>query len=77
MTILISAAFDSGNIRPTAIEGDSVSLEIVTDKDSDFLQWFHFRAIGVRGRPVTYEIIDGKPIADGDIVRGGAGTRSD
>ncbi len=56
MTILISAAFDSGNIRPGAIEGDTVSLEIVADEGSDFLQWFHFRAIGVCGRPVTYAI---------------------
>jgi len=56
MTIIISAAFDSGNIRPTAIAKDHVTLEIERDKDSDFYQWFHFRALGVRGRPVTYAI---------------------
>jgi murein tripeptide amidase MpaA len=56
MTILISAAFDSGNIRPTAIREDRVTLEIARDADSDFYQWFHFRALGVRGRAVTYAI---------------------
>jgi murein tripeptide amidase MpaA len=54
--VRISAAFDSGNIRLTSILDDRIGLEIVTDKDSDFYQWFHFRAIGVRGRPLTYEI---------------------
>lgn len=58
MTIHISAAFDSGNIRPLGIEGDRVRLEIVADHASDFYQWFHFRATGVGGRPVTYEIVN-------------------
>jgi murein tripeptide amidase MpaA len=56
MSIRISAAFDSGNIRLTSILDDRIGLEIVHDKDSDFYQWFHFRALGVRGRRLTYEI---------------------
>jgi len=56
MTIRISSAFDSGNIRLSGILDDRITLEIARDKDSDFYQWFHFRALGVRGRRITYEI---------------------
>ena len=56
MTISISSAFDAGNIRVTAIDGDSASLEIVTDHLSDFYQWFHFRLAGAGGREVTLRI---------------------
>jgi murein tripeptide amidase MpaA len=56
MTLRISAAFDSGNIRHLATADDIVRLEIVKDHQSDFFQWFHFRALGVRGRSITYEI---------------------
>jgi murein tripeptide amidase MpaA len=56
MTIRISSAFDSGNIRLTGILDDRITLEIARDKDSDFYQWFHFRALGVRGLRLTYEI---------------------
>jgi murein tripeptide amidase MpaA len=67
MTILISAAFDSGNIRPTTIADTHVTLEIERDRDSDFYQWFHFRALGVRGRAVTYAIAN----AGGSAFPGG------
>lgn len=67
MTILISAAFDSGNIRPTAIADTQVTLEIVRDRESDFYQWFHFRALGVRGRAVSYAIAN----AGGSAFPGG------
>ncbi|HET8611511.1 MAG TPA: M14-type cytosolic carboxypeptidase [Sphingomonas sp.] len=56
MSIRIASAFDSGNIRLISVLDDRVGLEIDRDKDSDFYQWFHFRALGVRGRPITYEI---------------------
>ena len=56
MTISISSAFDAGNIRVTAIDGDTATLEIVTDHQSDFYQWFHFRLAGAGGRPVTLNI---------------------
>ena len=57
-SISIDAGFDGGNIRVVKVEGDTVDLEIVTDRDSDFYQWFFFRAAGVRGRPVTYRILN-------------------
>jgi murein tripeptide amidase MpaA len=56
MTIQINAAFDSGNIRLTGIDGDTVDLEIVADHLSDFYQWFHFRVAGAKGRTLTLRI---------------------
>ncbi|NML07026.1 carboxypeptidase family protein [Sphingomonas sp. G-3-2-10] len=58
MTISINAAFDSGNIRLVAIEGDRVDLEIVSDHLSDFYQWFHFRVAGAKGRTLTFRILN-------------------
>jgi murein tripeptide amidase MpaA len=58
MTVNISAAFDSGNIRVVAAQGDRIDLEIVKDHESDFYQWFHFRAAGVRGKTVTFRILN-------------------
>ena len=46
MTITISSAFDSGNIRVVEERGDTIDLEIVKDHMSDFHQWFHFRLPG-------------------------------
>jgi murein tripeptide amidase MpaA len=56
MTARISAAFDSGNIRVLAQDGDRFDLEIVKDHDSDFYQWFHFRLTGAAGRTVELRI---------------------
>ena len=58
MTITISSAFDSGNIEVLAIEGDTATLAIRRDADSTFLQWFHFRIAGARGRPLTLRIVN-------------------
>jgi murein tripeptide amidase MpaA len=58
MTVQISAAFDSGNIRLIATQGDRIDLEIVKDHESDFYQWFHFRAAGVRGKKLTFRILN-------------------
>jgi murein tripeptide amidase MpaA len=54
--IQINAAFDSGNIVATSIEGDTARLEIRKDKDSDFFQWFYFRVSGAKGRAITLHI---------------------
>ena len=58
MTVRINAAFDGGNIRVVAEQGDRIDLEIVKDHDSDFFQWFHFRAADVRGRRLTFRIVN-------------------
>ncbi|MDQ1229200.1 M14-type cytosolic carboxypeptidase [Sphingomonas sp. SORGH_AS_0879] len=59
MTLTINASFDGGNIRLVGIEGDRVDLEIIADKDSDFYQWFYFRVGGVKGRMLTFRILNG------------------
>ena len=58
MTARISTAFDSGNIRILKQDGDRFDLEIVKDHQSDFYQWFHFRLLGAKGRPVELRILN-------------------
>lgn len=62
MTISISSGFDSGNIRTLSITespaGVRAELEIVTDHQSDFYQWFHFRLANAAGRPVELAIVN-------------------
>jgi murein tripeptide amidase MpaA len=56
MTLTISSSFDAGNIRVVRQDGDRADLEIVTDRMSDFYQWFYFRLAGAAGREVTLRI---------------------
>lgn len=60
MTISITSAFDSGNIRVVSIAdgpaGVRAELEILRDRQSDFYQWFHFRVAGAAGRDVELAI---------------------
>jgi murein tripeptide amidase MpaA len=58
MTLSISSAFDGGNIRLKAIDGDRIDLEIEKDNGSDFYQWFYFRLSGAEGRPVELRIVN-------------------
>jgi len=62
MTISISGGFDSGNIRTLSITdtptGARAELEIVTDHQSDFYQWFHFRVAGAAGCEVELAIVN-------------------
>ena len=58
MTLSITSAFDGGNIRLVGIEGDRVDLEIVTDNESNFYQWFYFRLTGAVGRAVELRILN-------------------
>jgi murein tripeptide amidase MpaA len=50
MTLSITSAFDSGNIRVLSISGNRAELEILPDHNSDFFQWFHFRVGNAAGR---------------------------
>lgn len=62
MSISISSGFDSGNIRVLSITdtpaGVRADLEIVTDHQSDFYQWFHFRLANAAGRAVELRIVN-------------------
>ena len=62
-TIAINAAFDSGNIQLVGIEAGGsnaarIDLNIAHDRQSDFYQWFHFRASGVKGTTCTFRILN-------------------
>ena len=67
MTLSITSAFDGGNIRAVAIQGDRIDLEIAKDHQSDFYQWFYFRVAGARGRTLTCRILN----AGGSAYPGG------
>jgi len=58
MTLSVSSAFDGGNIRLVAIEGDRIDLEIVKDHQSDFYQWFYFRLTGGAGRSLELRLLN-------------------
>jgi len=58
MTLSVSSAFDGGNIRLVAVDGDRVDLEIVKDHQSDFYQWFYFRLTGGGGKALTLRILN-------------------
>jgi murein tripeptide amidase MpaA len=58
MTISISSAFDSGNIRVVNQDGARFDLEIVKDAQSDFYQWFHFKVAGAAGQELTLRIVN-------------------
>ena len=54
----ITAAFDSGNIVVHDIAGTTATLSIRKDRESDFFQWFHFRASAPAGSDVVLRIAD-------------------
>jgi murein tripeptide amidase MpaA len=56
MSLIISSAFDAGNIRVVRQDDASADLEIVRDHMSDFYQWFYFRVAGCAGREITLRI---------------------
>ena len=58
MTLSISSAFDGGNIRLAAIDGNRIDLEIEKDHGSDFYQWFYFRLTGAEGQPVELRLLN-------------------
>jgi len=59
MTLSVTSPFDGGNIRPVAIEGNRIDLEIAKDNESDFYQWFYFRLTGGAGQAVELRILNG------------------
>jgi len=52
----ITAAFDSGNIEVLDIAGAEARLTIRRDRNSQFFQWFHFRASGADGRELVLRL---------------------
>jgi murein tripeptide amidase MpaA len=58
MTFQITSAFDGGNIRPVAVDGNRIDLEIAKDHRSDFYQWFYFRLTGASGQAVELRLLN-------------------
>ena len=58
MNLSISSAFDGGNIRLVAIDGNHIDLEIAKDTQSDFYQWFYFRLTGAAGAPIELRLLN-------------------
>ena len=59
MTIQITSGFDAGNILVDACsDPNDIRLRIRKDNNSDFLQWFYFRAVGIAGTPNQFNIIN-------------------
>ncbi len=57
MSITINAQFDGGNIEVLSSDNaDNIRLNIKTDNQSEFLQWFYFRVTGARGTPRRFVI---------------------
>ena len=54
--LLVTSAFDSGNIVVEAIDGATATLSIRKDNESEFFQWFHFRAAAPAGTRLTLRI---------------------
>jgi murein tripeptide amidase MpaA len=55
----ISSHFDSGNIQVIkATSANDIQLSINKDSNADFLQWFHFRAQGLKDTECTFKIMN-------------------
>ncbi|MFV2032276.1 MAG: M14-type cytosolic carboxypeptidase, partial [Gammaproteobacteria bacterium] len=72
--MIVSSQFDGGNIECLdAGDAQNILLRIRTDKQSDFYQWFYFRAANVRDIACRY-VIDNA--AGAAYVRGWEGYRA-
>ncbi|WP_417446204.1 M14-type cytosolic carboxypeptidase [Kangiella sp.] len=57
----INCLFDSGNIEVIdASDSKAIKLAIRNDSNSEFKQWFHFRAHGEIGKTYNFEITNAK-----------------
>jgi len=54
--LLVTSAFDSGNIVVESIDGATATLSVRKDNESDFYQWFHFRVAAPAGTALTLRI---------------------
>ena len=54
----IDSVYDSGNIEVVEIRDGEVDLRIRPDTNSEFLQWFDFRALEGKGATTTFNILN-------------------
>jgi len=50
--------FDAGNINTHSVEGNTATLSIAKDKDSDFYQWYYFQVACSAGEEIVLKIIN-------------------
>jgi len=63
-SIQINSQFDGGNIHCINQQNaDNIELEINKDHQSDFYQWFYFRASGVLGQDCLFKIVNASAAA--------------
>lgn len=66
----ISTEFDAGNIELVSDSDPSdVQLRIRPDQDSDFYQWFYFRASGIKGQSCRFRLLNASGAAYPDGFR--------
>lgn len=56
----INSLFDSGNIEVVSVEDNEAKLNIPLDSNSEFKQWFHFKAHAEIGQICSFEILNAK-----------------
>lgn len=57
----INSSFDSGNIEVVSTDTlSNITLNIRTDSNSEFKQWFHFKAHGEKNQSYGFEILNAK-----------------
>ncbi len=57
--MIINATFDGGNIEVVSCDNPAdIRLNIRTDHNSEFYQWFYFRVSGVNNQPCHMKIIN-------------------
>lgn len=57
--MFISQNFDAGNIEVlSCADASDIQLQIRSDKDSQFYQWFYFRLSGAKGVPCTLKLLN-------------------
>ncbi|MFK7864701.1 MAG: M14-type cytosolic carboxypeptidase [Pseudohongiellaceae bacterium] len=62
--MIISKDFDSGNIKVVSqSDPQDIQLEIETDRQSEFYQWFHFRLSGAKGEKCHLKLLNAKGAA--------------
>ncbi|WP_223669175.1 M14 family metallopeptidase [Kangiella shandongensis] len=57
----INSSFDSGNIEVVSADSpDNIKLQIRTDSNSEFKQWFHYKFSGNVGQAYNFELVNAK-----------------
>ncbi len=56
--LVINSKLAGGNIELVELTEDQCDLRILSDNQSEFKQWFYFKASNARGRRITFQILE-------------------